>query len=209
MGLGWLRLGLLAAALVLPAALMHAALPGGQEDTSAKTSLVGQFLIATPDMGDPRFERTVILIAEHDQTGALGIVLNRPIGDETMKDLLEAVGEKDPDAAGAVRVFAGGPVQPETGFVVHTPDYRLPETHAITDRLSLTSNVKILRDVAGGKGPAKILVAFGYAGWGPGQLENEIEAGAWATGEADPTLVFDADRDKLWEEAWSRRTQRL
>ena len=132
-----------------------------------------------------------------------------PIGDRTMKDLLKAVGDKDSEATGSVRVFSGGPVQPETGFVVHSSDYRLPETVAVTDRLALTSNVKILRDIAREKGPAKSLIAFGYAGWGPGQLEKEIEAGAWATGEADPALVFDADRDRLWEEAWNRRTERL
>src|SRR5271166_729411 len=96
--LGWLRLGLLATALVLPAALLNAALPEGHEDTSAKASLAGQFLIAAPAMGDPRFEHAVILIVQHDETSALGIVLNRPIGDRTMKDLLKAVGDKDSEA---------------------------------------------------------------------------------------------------------------
>ncbi len=108
-----------------------------------------------------------------------------------------------------MRIFSGGPVQPEVGFVVHSAEYRQPETLAINDRLSLTSSVKILRDIANKTGPVKILVAFGYAGWGPEQLDKEIEAGAWATAEADPTLVFDADRDSLWDDAWSRRTQHL
>ena len=170
---------------------------------------IGQFLIAAPSMGDPRFERAVILIVEDDRTGALGIVLNKPLGEQPLAGLLEALGEKSADVTGDVRIFAGGPVQPEAGFVVHSPDYRRPETLAINDRLSLTSSVKILRDIANRNGPAKILVAFGYAGWGPDQLDKEIEAGAWATAEADPTLVFDADRDKLWDEVWDRRTQHL
>ncbi len=203
------RLGLLVAAFVLQTALLNAALPTGPEDAPARTSLAGQFLIAAPSMGDPRFERTVILIVQDDQTGALGIVINRPVGEQPLASLLEAVGEKDADVAGSVRVFSGGPVQPEVGFVVHSADYRLPETIAINDRLSLTSNVKILRDIAMKSGPAKILVAFGYAGWGPDQLDKEIDEGAWATAEADPALVFDADRDKLWDDVWNRRTQHL
>ena len=203
------RLGLFVAALVLQTALLNAALPGGREDATATTSLAGQFLIAAPAMGDPRFEKTVILIVEHDEAGALGIVLNRPVGEETLKNLLEAVGEKSADATGSVRIFAGGPVQPQVGFVVHSADYRRPETIAINDRLALTSSVKILRDIASKSGPVKSLVAFGYAGWGPNQLEKEIEAGAWATAESDPALVFDSDRDTLWDDAWSRRTQRL
>ena len=203
------RLGLMVAAFVLQTALLDAALPTAPEDAHARPSLAGQFLVAAPEMGDPRFERTVILIVEDDPSGALGIVVNRPVGDEPMASLLEAVGEKNPGVKGSVRVFSGGPVQPETGFVVHSAEYRSPGTIAINDRLAVTSNVKILRDIAGKSGPAKILVAFGYAGWGPQQLDHEIEAGAWATAEADPASVFDADRDRLWDDVWQRRTQRL
>jgi putative transcriptional regulator len=100
-------------------------------------------------------------------------------------------------------------VQPEVGLVLHSADYRRPETVAVNDRLSLTSSVEILRDVGAKKGPTKFLLAFGYAGWGPDQLEHEIEEHAWGSAEADPTLVFDEDRDKVWDDAWRRRTQRL
>jgi len=203
------RLGLLVAAFVLQTALLNAALPTEPEEATAHSSLAGQFLIAAPAMGNSRFEHTVILIVEDDQTGALGIVLNKPMGEQPLASLLDAVGEKTSGVTGSVRVFAGGPVEPQVGFVVHSADYRLPETLAINDRLSLTSSVKILRDIAKKSGPVKILVAFGYAGWGPNQLDQEIEAGAWATAEADPTLVFDADRDSLWDDAWNRRTQHL
>src|SRR5271165_1085206 len=207
--IGLPRLGLLVAAFVLQTALLKAALPTQSEEAPARPSLAGQFLIAAPSMGDPRFERTVILIVQHDATGALGIIVNRPVGEQTLASLLEAVGEKSADVTGSVRIFSGGPVQPEAGFVVHSAEYRRPQTIAINDRLSLTSSVKILRDIANKSGPVKILVAFGYAGWGPNQLDKEIQEGAWATAEADPTLVFDADRDKLWDDAWKRRTQHL
>jgi putative transcriptional regulator len=100
-------------------------------------------------------------------------------------------------------VFSGGPVEPEVGFVVHSPDYRRPETVVVNDRLSMTSSLDILRDIGAKKGPAKVLVAFGYAGWGPDQLEGEIKVHAWGIAEADPTLVFDEDRDKVWDHAWS------
>ncbi len=160
-------------------------------------------------MSDPRFEQTVILIVEDDATGALGIVVNRPVGEQPLASLLDAVGEKSAGVGGSVRVFAGGPVQPEVGFVVHSAEYKRTHTIAVNDRLSVTSNVTILRDIAAKSGPAKTLVAFGYAGWGPQQLDKEIEAGAWATAEADPTLVFDADRDTLWDNVWARRTEHL
>jgi putative transcriptional regulator len=201
--------GRFVAAFVLQTALLSAALPMRPDEAPARPSLAGEFLVAAPTMGDPRFERTVILIVQHDRAGALGIVVNKPVGEQKLASRLEAVGEKNAGVAGSVRIFSGGPVQPEVGFVVHSAEYRRPETIAVTDRLSLTSSVEILRDIAKNSGPAKILVAFGYAGWGPDQLETEIEQGAWATAEADPGLVFDADRDNLWDEAWERRTQHL
>jgi putative transcriptional regulator len=202
-------MGLIVVVFVLQTALLNAALPSGPDKAPARSSLAGQFLVAAPSMGDPRFERTVILIVQDDKTGALGIVVNRPVGEQPLASLLEAVGEKSANVAGSVRIFSGGPVQPEAGFVVHSPDYRRPETIAINDRLSLTSSVKILRDIAKKSGPTKLLVAFGYAGWGPDQLDKEIEAGAWATAEADTTLVFDADRDNLWDDVWNHRTLHL
>ncbi len=203
------RLGLLVAAFVLQTAFLNAALPTGPEDAPSRASLAGQFLVAAPSMGDARFERTVILMVQDDQTGAFGIVINRPVGEQPLASLLEAVGEKSDGATGSVRIFSGGPVQPEVGFVVHSADYNRPRTIAINDRLSVTSSVTILRDIAGKSGPTKILVAFGYAGWGPQQLDKEIDEGAWATAEADPTQVFDADQDKLWDDVWTHRTQHL
>jgi putative transcriptional regulator len=206
--IGLHRLGLIVAAFVLQSALLRAALAGPDEE-QARPSLVGQLLVAAPGVGDPRFERTVILIVEQGPDGTLGIVVNKPIGEQPLASVFQALGQKDGDAPGSMRVFSGGPVQPEVGFVVHSPDYRRPETVAITDRLSMTSSMAILRDIGDRRGPAKVLVAFGYAGWGPDQLEHEIEQRAWGIAEADPTLVFDEDRDHVWEDASKHRTEHL
>ena len=203
---GLRRLGFIVAAFVLQTALVRAALPGPDE-APARPSLVGQLLVAAPWMGDPRFERAVILIVKHSPGGAVGIVINKPIGEQPLASFFNALGQKNGDVTGNVRVFSGGPVQPELGFVVHSPDYRRQETVAITDRLSMTSSIAILRDIGDKRGPAKVLLAFGYAGWGPDQLEHEIEERAWGIAEADPTLVFDEDRDNVWDVAWQRRTQ--
>jgi len=203
--IGLRRLGFVVAALVLQTSLLGAALPGPDE-APARPSLAGQLLVAAPGMGDPRFERTVILIVKHGPGGAMGIVINRPIGEQPLASVLKGLGQNDGDVAGSVGVFSGGPVQPEIGFVVHSAEYRRPETVAITDQLSITSSVAILQDIGDKRGPAKVLVAFGYAGWGPDQLEHEIEERAWATAAADPSLVFDEDRDHVWDVAWKRRT---
>jgi putative transcriptional regulator len=206
--IGLRRLGLIVA-LLLQTALLKAALPGNPDEAPAPRSLAGQLLVAAPSMDDPRFERTVILIIQHSPDGAVGIVINKPIGETPIASVFEALGQKGGDVSGDVRVFSGGPVRPELGFVVHSPDYRRPETVAVNDRLSMTSSLDILRDIGAKKGPAKILVAFGYAGWGPDQLESEIKMSAWGIAEADPALIFDEDRDKVWDYAWNHRTQHL
>ena len=206
--IGLRRLGLIMA-LLLQTALLKAALPANPDEAPAPPSLAGELLVAAPSMDDPRFERAVILIIQHGPDGALGIVINKPIGETSIARVLEALGQKGGDVSGDVRVFSGGPVQPEVGFVVHSPDYRRPETLAVNDRLSMTSSLDILRDIAAKKGPAKTLVAFGYAGWGPDQLEREIKMSAWGIAEADPGLIFDEDRDKVWDYAWKHRTQHL
>ena len=205
-GLG--RLGLIMAFL-MQTALLEAALPTNPDEAPARPSLAGQLLVAAPSMNDPYFERTVILIVQHSPSGSLGIIINKPIREISIASLFEALNQNGGDVAGDVRVFSGGPLQPEVGFVVHSPDYRRPETVAINDRVSVTSSLDILRDIGAKKGPAKILVAFGYAGWGPDQLEREIEVHAWGVAEADPALVFDEDRDKVWDRAWEHRTQHL
>jgi putative transcriptional regulator len=194
-------------AFALPASLFAA--PSDPAETPAKPSLKGQLLIATPAMRDPRFEHAVILMVQHGQDGAMGIVINRPLGEQPLAELLAAPGAKDIAAAGSVRVFLGGPAQPEIGFVVHSSDYHRPDTIAVDGRIAVTSSREILRDIADKAGPMKSLIAFGYAGWAPGQLEGELAHNFWYTAPADPGLVFDDDRDKVWEHATAHRTQDL
>jgi putative transcriptional regulator len=201
------RLSSIAASLVLPATL-PAALPTPAE-VPQRAFLTGQLLIASPTMGDPRFVQTVILMVQHDRNGALGIVINRPLGNRPLARLLEALGEKEATVAGTVRIFAGGPVQPEIGFVIHSAEYRRPDTVDIDGRVAMTSSHEILRDIGNQRGPNKSLIAFGYAGWAPGQLEGEIANGFWFTTPQDANLVFDEDRDAVWDHAMKRRTQDL
>ena len=176
------------------------------KDTQSGSSLAGQLLVAEPEMGDPRFAKAVILMAQHDQKSALGIVINRPVEEVPMVKLLNALGLDSKGSDGQVRLFAGGPVQPETGFVVHTADYRRTGTIDIDGRVAMTTDPQALRDIGLHQGPKQSLVAFGYAGWGPGQLEGELMLRAWFTMPEDPKLVFDFDRDKLWDEVMKRRT---
>ena len=201
------RLGATVAAILLPATL-YAALPTPAE-APEQQFLTGQLLIASPTMGDPRFLQTVILMVRHDRNGALGIVINRPIGDRPLSRLLEALGENDPGVAGTVRIFAGGPVQPDIGFVLHSTDYHRSDTLDIDGHVAMTSSREILRDIGNQRGPNKSLIAFGYAGWAPGQLEGELAHGFWYTTPQDANLVFDHDRDDVWDHAMKRRTQDL
>jgi putative transcriptional regulator len=196
------------AAMSQPATLSIAALPT-PSDAPGPSSLAGQLLIASPDMGDPRFYHAVILMVRHDGNGALGIMINRLLGERSMASVLKAVGENDSGASGNARIFIGGPVQTDAGFVLHSPDYHRDDTVAIAGFVSMTSSREILRDIADNKGPKKSLITFGYAGWGAGQLENEIRLRGWYTAEADEKIVFDDDRDKVWDEAIKRRTQDL
>jgi putative transcriptional regulator len=204
----FVRLGVVAAAIFLPTSLLNAGL-SPPEEAPTYSSLAGQLLVAAPGMGDPRFYHTVILVVRHDRNGALGIVINRPVEDRSLASLLEALGEKNAEVAGSVRIFAGGPVQPEVGFVLHSPDYHRPETLDIDGRVAMTSSAQILRDIGKRQGPNKSLIAFGYAGWKSDQLEGELRQGAWVTAADDEKLIFDEDRDKLWEEAMKHRTQDL
>jgi putative transcriptional regulator len=164
-------------------------------------------------MRDPRFDHTVILMLRHDRDGAFGIVINRPVGERPLSELLAATGDKGAQVPGSVtssvRVFGGGPVEPQIGFVIHSTDYRIAQTLDVDSRVAVTSSAQVLRDIADGKGPKKSLVAFGYAGWAPGQLEGELGRNAWYVAPADENLIFDDDRDKLWDHAVAHRTQDL
>jgi len=194
--------------LILPPTFLWAALPKSDAAPDGG-SLAGQLLIASPEIGDPRFDHAVILMVRHDKEGAFGIIVNRPIEHRSLDDLLREMGERDTGIDGSIRVFAGGPVEPGIGFVVHSADYHRAETLDIDGRVAMTSSREILHDIGHHKGPLKFLVAFGYAGWGPGQLENELAQHGWFTSPEDSQLTFDDNRARVWETAMARRARDL
>jgi putative transcriptional regulator len=169
-------------------------------------SLAGRFVVATPELQDPNFSRTVVFMTQHDDAGAMGLVINRVIARGPLTRLLEGMGvEAGPVGGSEVRVYAGGPVGRDLGFVLHSRDYRSEKTVAVDDQVALTPSLDVLKDIAAGKGPRESLVAFGYAGWAAGQLESEIAAGAWAIVPADEALLFDDDDASKWQRAFARR----
>jgi putative transcriptional regulator len=175
-------------------------------DLKSTDPLVGQLLVATPDIGDPRFAHAVILIVQHSREGALGIMINRPTGEQPIAELLKTVGQDDRGVSGKVQVFIGGPVEPWLGFIVHSAEDHREQTIKIDGKVAMTSSPEVLRDIGHNAGPRKSLVAFGYTGWGPGQLEDELAQHGWFTIPEDPKLVFDEDRSKVWDDARARQT---
>jgi putative transcriptional regulator len=192
-----------AAAIVASATALHASLPNSP-DVSGRTSAAGQLLIATAALRGPPFEHAVILVAQHNKDGALGIVINRPLEERSIANLLDAFGADASGVSGKVRVYLGGPVDPQIGFVLHSADYHSDDDVDIDGRVLLSSGPQILRDIGLGKGPRESLVAFGYAGWVASQLDDELHKGVWTVVPEDPTLVFDDDRTKVWTDAMAR-----
>lgn len=194
-----------AATIVLSASVLHAALPSpAAPEVAGATSVAGQLLIATPVLNGPPFEHTVILVAQHDKNGAVGIVINRPLGARPIAGVLQAAGVDSSGVKGNVQLYFGGPLDPQIGFVLHSAEYHGGSTLDIDGRVALSTGAQILRDIGLGKGPRRSLVAFGYAGWAPQQLDNELRQGAWDTIPDDPALVFDDARSKVWSDAMAR-----
>src|SRR5262245_29209106 len=194
--------------LLVTGALLGAVPPKPEQEPD-HSSLVGQILIASPKIADPRFQRTVILIVRHSKEGAVGITINRPIGVQSLASLLAMLGENGSSVDGDVQIFAGGPVQPEAIFVIHTTDYTRSETIPINGRVAVTSSSRVFYDIGGKKGPRKALIAFGYAGWGPNQLEAELAGKDWFTAAADAELIFEERRERDWDSAMARRFRDL
>jgi putative transcriptional regulator len=163
------------------------------------TFLDGQLLIAMPGMGDPRFERSVIFLCAHSSDGAMGLIVNKPAPDLSFTDLLSQLKIEPKVALEGIRVHFGGPVEHGRGFVLHSSDYRAEESSLpVSAAFSMTATVDILQDIARGAGPARALLALGYAGWGPGQLESEIQANGWLTAPAQADLVFGSPDPEKW-----------
>jgi putative transcriptional regulator len=174
--------------------------------------LDGQLLIAMPAMGDPRFARSVIYMCAHSPEGAMGIIINQRAPNISFTELLaqlNIVPPEDrirlPSQLHAMAVHFGGPVETGRGFVLHSADYfKAESTLPIDESVCLTATIDILRDIAKGTGPDKALLALGYAGWAPGQLESEIHANGWLNCPADPKLIFDAEVDRKYTRALGR-----
>jgi len=164
--------------------------------------LSGQLLIAMPGISDPRFERTLILICAHDNEHAMGLALNRPVEGLTVPDLLERLGVEATITLPDDLVLMGGPVQRERGFVLHSADYESENSIAVGGGVSLTATREVLEAMAGqGAAPSRSLLALGYAGWGAGQLEEEIKQNVWLTCDADDDLIFGHDHEAKWARA--------
>ena len=177
-----------------------------EKATDDEAYLTGQLLLAMPAMRDPRFARAVIYMCAHGEDGAVGLVVNRLIGGLPCSDLLEQLGiAHDPDSSIVLpNVHFGGPVETERGFVLHTRDYMADESMPINEETALTATVDIVRDIAEGAGPRDLVLALGYAGWGPGQLDGEIQENAWLSVSSDNALLFDGDIETKWDRAMAK-----
>lgn len=164
--------------------------------------LEGKLLIALPGMLDERFAQTVIYICAHSANGAMGIVINKPIPGLSFTGLMKQLEIGTPPAFDDFPILFGGPVDNSRGFVLHTSDYEnVDATLPVTDGISLTATLDILRAIADGIGPKRSILALGYAGWGPGQVESEFQDNGWLHCDADPALIFDIDPEIKWQAA--------
>ncbi|GHC12247.1 MULTISPECIES: YqgE/AlgH family protein [Gemmobacter] len=164
--------------------------------------LAGALLISMPAMGDPRFEKSVILICAHSDEGAMGLIVNKPSQELDFAGLLEHLEIPAAPEGRDIRVHFGGPVEMGRGFVLHSADYRaVGGTMQVAGGYAMTATLDILQELAQGGGPRDALLALGYAGWGPGQLEAEIARNDWLTTEPPPGLIFAADDGGKWSAA--------
>lgn len=163
------------------------------------TSLVGQLLIAMPDMADVRFARSVIYVCAHSEAGGMGLIINKPQSQISFAQLLDQMEIPHGPDTPAIAVHFGGPVETGRGFVLHSDDYQSGlGTLQAADGVGMTATLDVLEDIAAGRGPAQALLVLGYAGWGPGQLENEIRQNGWLTCDARADLIFDQPNDRKW-----------
>ena len=189
---------------------MKIARPGPRR--AAEGYLDGQLLIAMPVMSDPRFARSVIYLCAHSEDGAMGLIINQRASHISFPDLLERLGIETAenedgvsDEAGTISIHVGGPVETGRGFVLHSADYFADDsTLPIEDGVCLTATIDILKAIAAGSGPNRAILALGYAGWSPGQLESEIQANGWLNCPADPDLIFDTNLEAKYTRALAK-----
>jgi len=168
---------------------------------SQSTSLAGQFLLAMPSISDPRFDRTVIYLCSHSDEGAMGLVVNRLMDGLDFAGLLEQLSIEVSAVRRNIAIHAGGPVETGRGFVLHSADFVQDTTLVVSETVALTATVDILREIAEGRGPRHVLLALGYAGWAPGQLDAELQRNGWLTLEGEDEILFNTDVDRMWPRA--------
>jgi putative transcriptional regulator len=166
--------------------------------------LTGQILVAMPSLTDPNFAQSVILVCAHSADGAMGIILNRALERPSFEGLLQQLDIAPVPPQREIRLCAGGPVENVRGFVLHTSDWMVENTLRVDEGLGLTTSLDVLKAVAEGQGPRECLLALGYAGWGPGQLDAEFGNNSWLSVPADEALVFDADNETRWRRAMQK-----
>ena len=189
----------------LSLALLVSDLAVRSEPADQFENLTGKLLVATPEMGDPRFAESVIYVVKHNSEGAFGLVINRPIAKGPVGDLLKGFGVESKDAKGEIIIHYGGPVSQNQGFLLHSDDVLLEDSTKVKDGIAMTSDTKLIEAIAHGKGPRQYLFMLGYAGWAPGQLEGEIHAAAWFVVSSDKSLVFGQEAEKKWHQAIDKR----
>lgn len=167
-------------------------------DNNTSGYLTGQLLIATPALSDGCFDRSVVFLCEHSQNGAMGVMVNHPIANIRLGEILSALSLPSGHGIGDLPVYFGGPVESHRGFVLHTADKLLEDSVLGAEGIALTANIGMLKEIAAGHGPKESFLVLGYAGWGAGQLESEIESGSWITAPATRDLVFHTDNDAKW-----------
>ncbi|MFK7870148.1 MAG: YqgE/AlgH family protein [Roseobacter sp.] len=171
-------------------------------DTPVMFDLTGKILVAMPQMQDVRFVQSVILLCSYSKDGAMGLILNKPSKDIRMSDVLDQLEIQPTNEAASLIVHFGGPVETGRGFVLHSQDYQSSlQTLQVPGGFGMTATLDILEEISRGMGPAKALMMLGYAGWGPGQLDQEIAGNGWLTADASPALVFDTPARDKWTAA--------
>jgi putative transcriptional regulator len=174
------------------------------QSTSETGYLEGQLLIAMPAMVDTRFAHSVIYLFAHSSSGAMGLVVNKLLDGITFPDLIRQLGIESGPVDRQIRVHFGGPVETGRGFVLHSADYQHEATLRLGQDVALTTTIDVLKAIATGHGPRRRLLALGYAGWAPGQLDAEIQANGWLNVAADEDLIFGANIDSTWTRAMSK-----
>ena len=174
-----------------------------RDGATVMPSLQGQLLLASPHIGDERFEKSVILMCHHDSNSAMGLIINKRTSNLNLGDLYEKLDIGAPRFCAGNPVHIGGPVDSNRGFVLHSQDHMLPDSIQVTHDIGLTASIDILRDITEGIGPIQSIVSLGCAGWSAGQLDQEISENVWLNLPASAALVFDYDRDTLWEQGFT------